>query len=699
MATSRAQFEATVKADTSGAVAEFNRAGASIDKAMDRASKSTERLDNAMVKMARGAVGGVAFGQIVQFSKQLVNSTAQLEDTIAAAGVTFGEYSKEIEDFGKSAAKNFGISQRAAVDAANTFAALGKSAGVTGADLADFSTEMVGLAGDLASFRGTSVEDAIAAIGSGLRGEAEPLRRFGILLDDATLKAEALTMGLYDGKGALTAQQKVLAAQSVILKQSTDAQGDFNRTADSTANSLKTAAAEMENAKAAAGQALAPAMTALAQAVTPVLQGFAELPSELQTVITLMPLTAGAFASGSQALQGLGVATKTANLVMGGLVGTIGIAATAYSLYSQSKAEATRQTQAFIDALNLEGPEQDSAIQQLANSDKDFRAFIDALNATGLSLADVEQYARTGTGAFAEYFGTVAQYGGMARGGPGRLARELGVSEDAFIRVLSAVSNLRGEQLKLAGTTGAVTLAANGNLTTENLRARALRDVANRTRTLKGVTDEQRTAVEQTTSQIKTANEAYKDQLDLIERLYGDQRTAIQRQRDYSDAQKEFMSTVGDSSATLDQQVESVITLSEQYATLNGASLDSEEGTRRQIESLNTLLGTLDPSSALFKAILEYTAAITKIPTDVKTLLSLGVKVGDVIGSAGIVSTGGLNPTMVKTATGDIVGGRMSSAPVVLNVTVNRPVATGEQIANELAAYIRRNGTAFLYRY
>lgn len=702
MATSRAQFEATVKADTSGAVAEFNRAGASIDKAMDRASKSTERLDNAMVKMARGAVGGVAFGQIVQFSKQLVNSTAQLEDTIAAAGVTFGEYADQIEKFGQSAAKNFGISQRAAIDAANNFAALGKSAGLTGGDLAEFSTVMVGLAGDLASFRGTSVEDAIGAIGSGLRGEAEPLRRFGILLDDATLKATAMAMGIYEGEGALTAQQKVLAAQVSILKQSGDAQGDFARTADSTANSLKTASAEMENAKAAAGEALAPAMTALAQAVLPVLDGFGALPSELQTVITLSGLSAGAFSSASSSLQALGVATKTANIVMGALVGTIGIAATGYAIYAQQKEKAARQTEAFVDALNKEGPEQDSALMQLAKSDKDFRQFIDALNDTGLTIADVEQYATAGTGAFRDYFGKIAEYGGMARGGPGRLARELGVSEEAFIRVISAVSDLRGNQIELAGTTNALRIATDGHLASENYRAQGLRDVAaaadEATVAIRGSNGETGDAIDL----VKQHSDAILKYIEVRDELFGKQRDAVERWRDLADANFEYDSVLKDSTKSTEDQFDAAEALAEAYATLTGAALEDESGIQRQIEKYNQLLDTLKPGSELYKSIELHKLQLEQIPRTVNTILGISTPSGAPFKLGYGTFTPPKQPNMnVRDAFygTDLRVGDAFQGGVRLNVVINRPIATGEQIANELAAYIRRNGTAFLYRY
>ena len=114
----------------------------------------------------------------------------------------------------------------------------------------------VAWASDLASARNTSTADAIQAISAGLRGESEPLRRYGVLLDDATLRQEALGLGIIKTtKEALTPQQKVLAAQSAIFKQTTDAQGDFARTSEGMANSQRTAAAEFRTPRPSSARA------------------------------------------------------------------------------------------------------------------------------------------------------------------------------------------------------------------------------------------------------------------------------------------------------------------------------------------------------------------------------------------------------------------------------------------------------------
>jgi hypothetical protein len=167
------------------------------------------------------------------------------------------------------------------LDAAATFATFGKSAGLSGKDLSKFSIDFVKLSSDLASFNNTSPEEAINAIGSALRGEAEPLRRYGVLLDDASLRQAALELGIISTtKNALTPQQKVLAAQALIYKQTGAAQGDFERTSDGLANKTRILTAQLENAKTTIGTALLPVVLELAtlfsDKVIPIVQKVAD---------------------------------------------------------------------------------------------------------------------------------------------------------------------------------------------------------------------------------------------------------------------------------------------------------------------------------------------------------------------------------------------------------------------------------------
>jgi hypothetical protein len=223
-------------------------------------SFSSKVADFGKKAAAAFAVAAVAAGAMaVKIGKEAITAASDLAETVSKVGVLFGDSAKQVEAFAETAAVKLGQSKQQALNAAATFATFGKAAGLAGDDLAKFSTDFVGLASDLASFNNTSPEQAINAIGAALRGESEPLRAYGVLLDDASLRQAALELGIVSTtKNALTPQQKVLAAQKLIYEQTGSAQGDFARTSDGLANSQRILSARIENVKTTLGEALLP---------------------------------------------------------------------------------------------------------------------------------------------------------------------------------------------------------------------------------------------------------------------------------------------------------------------------------------------------------------------------------------------------------------------------------------------------------
>jgi hypothetical protein len=235
-------------------ISEFNPKG--IKQAQAEFASLQTSGSKAMFLLQRAVLpAAAAIGTITRVIAPAIQAASDFQEATSKVNVVFGRASKTIKDFANNAARDLGQSKQSVLDAAGAFGTFGKAAGLAGEDLATFTTDFVTLSTDLASFNNTSPEEAVLAIGAALRGESEPLRRYGVLLNDAVLRQEALTLGIYDGKGALTAQQKVLAAQSAIYKQTGDAQGDFMRTSDGLANSQRTLKATFEDIQVAIGNA------------------------------------------------------------------------------------------------------------------------------------------------------------------------------------------------------------------------------------------------------------------------------------------------------------------------------------------------------------------------------------------------------------------------------------------------------------
>ena len=287
------------------------------------------------------AIGIAAIGSYV---KDSIGAASDLAEAGSAVSQVFGSAFGEVDAFAKAAATGLGQSNLEALNAAKTFGIFGQAAGLSGSDLAGFATGLATTASDLASFNNTSPEEAIQAIGAALRGESEPIRKYGILLDDATLRAKALEMGIYDGEGALTQQQRVLAAQAAILERTGAATGDFERTSGGLANQQRIMAAQFTNLQASIGQAFLPAITGLAtfmnesvipafqwmvdnpQIVIPILAGIGTviLVTLIPAFIALMPVIWGAVTA-QLALTAAWIASPIGmiSLAIGALVGVI----------------------------------------------------------------------------------------------------------------------------------------------------------------------------------------------------------------------------------------------------------------------------------------------------------------------------------------------------------------------------------------
>ncbi len=259
-----ADASAAVRADLSP----FKRDLSGLDKPVQSLGariKSALSPKNIAATAAGSLAGVFVASKAVDFLGDAISAASDLNETVTKTGQIFGQEAlPALEAWASTASDTFGESKQQALDAASTFAIFGKSAGLAGNDLVGFSTNLTELSADFASFFNTSPEDAITAISAALRGEQEPIRKYGVLLDEATLRQRALQMGIVNTTTkALTPQQRVLAAQAEIFAQTSDAQGDFARTSDGLANTQRSLQAQWADMQAEIGDELLPIMLKL----------------------------------------------------------------------------------------------------------------------------------------------------------------------------------------------------------------------------------------------------------------------------------------------------------------------------------------------------------------------------------------------------------------------------------------------------
>ena len=153
----------------------------------------------------------------------------------------------------------------------------------------DMATSLSKLSADMASFFDLRPEDAFQKLQAGITGEAEPLKRLGILIDEQTIKQAALRAGIIKSGETMTQQQKVFARYYAIMEQTTNAQGDLARTFDSTTNRMKRFQARVEETAIELGQKLVPAFevvlsvaAAFVSVVGSLVSAFSSLPKWIQ---------------------------------------------------------------------------------------------------------------------------------------------------------------------------------------------------------------------------------------------------------------------------------------------------------------------------------------------------------------------------------------------------------------------------------
>jgi hypothetical protein len=288
----------SITASTGGLTAGLSRAG----KQMERMESSVSSLRSSMGKLV-AIQGAQLFGSMATSAMSAARSLLDLGRSaasgIAAAvghatdlgeetsksGVIFGESADRVMQFARSA-DSIGLTTAAALQATGSFGNLFTAMGLGSAQAADYATTLTALGADLASFNNATVDEAVLAVGAALRGESEPIRRFGVLLDEATLKQEALAKGLISStSGSLTPAIKAQAAYSAILKQTTAAQGDFARTSGSLANLSRIVQAQAGNVMGDVGSAFEPLFRAAMSAISEVLTAVQPFVSQVSDAV------------------------------------------------------------------------------------------------------------------------------------------------------------------------------------------------------------------------------------------------------------------------------------------------------------------------------------------------------------------------------------------------------------------------------
>jgi hypothetical protein len=245
------------------------------------------KFDPKGLKQAQSALGGfkktlgtvaVALGAalsvraVTSFAKASINEASNLEESLNALSVSYGDASEGIAKLGEDAATRLGVTQAAFNQAAVRFSAFADRVVGEGGDVTGFVDDITTRATDFASVFNIDVAEALQVFQSGLAGEAEPLKRFGINLLQSEVQAFALREGLIQVGETMTEQQKVQARYGLIMETTAKTAGDFANTSDGLANSQRILEASFKTMQAEIGGPVLNAFANLSAGLVPVVQ-------------------------------------------------------------------------------------------------------------------------------------------------------------------------------------------------------------------------------------------------------------------------------------------------------------------------------------------------------------------------------------------------------------------------------------------
>lgn len=235
----------------------------------DEATKTGGILDSAFGHALGDILSGITEAAIetaFSFAQEGVGIASSMEALETRLSMTFGNSSAYIQSWAKTAKASFGMGQVSAITYAAELGDALKRTGASEAELAVMSTKLAGVAADLGAFYNRDAADAIEAIMSAFRGEADPIEKFALNMNESSMAAYAVSKGLIEaekGWSKLSDAEKVMARYSYIMDATADKQGFFADNSDKFNMQLAAMEANLEQLKLTMGEALLPVLNEL----------------------------------------------------------------------------------------------------------------------------------------------------------------------------------------------------------------------------------------------------------------------------------------------------------------------------------------------------------------------------------------------------------------------------------------------------
>lgn len=273
-----------------------------LNKGLDEAAR---RLSTAGNALTTGLTVPLAAAGVAS-----VNFSSDMQKAINKVEVAFGGAADSVKEWSSTTLNSIGLAQGTALDMAALFGDMATSMGYSQDAAAQMSMALVNLAADLASFKNIGIDQASTALKSIFTGETESLKELGVVMTQANLEAYALAEGYTTAYTAMDQAQQVAVRYQYVLANTQNAQGDFARTSDSTANQLRIFRESLKEAAATAGDELLPIITPIIGKLNELIQTFGDLDEGTQKAVVQTGLFLAALGPMLKVTGGITTAVK-----------------------------------------------------------------------------------------------------------------------------------------------------------------------------------------------------------------------------------------------------------------------------------------------------------------------------------------------------------------------------------------------------
>lgn len=289
-----------------------DRTGPAFRSAADGASKLGSKMKAGI--MAGAAALGVAAVGAAAFGKQAIEIASDTNEASSKVIQLLGDMSDGALEFAETSATAYGMSKREALNSVGAMAAVDRAMGTSKSEAAKLALEYTKLSADLGSFNNASSAEVQEALTASLSGEYEMLKKYGIVVNDTTLAAEAQRIGMEKQGSTWTTAQKRILSHNIILASTKAAQGDFARTSGGLANQQKILAARFEDLKGELGAKLLPVAIKVAGWLIKMIDVVAKFGQKLAPVGRAVSVFFKALGGGSEANEFSGNLRKVNNV-------------------------------------------------------------------------------------------------------------------------------------------------------------------------------------------------------------------------------------------------------------------------------------------------------------------------------------------------------------------------------------------------